>query len=211
MTSPIDGRLARPRLVSAPGRLARPGLRLCLCACLGLTVAAAACDTHAERPLSTRSKVKVKLPPTPDLTPKDVQIKHSDGTFTVAGVLSKRAELVGRAITVRGRVLSVSGCPAPPAPADADAADAPPPVREDCYPPPHLYIGDAADAAERRLLVTGPMSAGVADQVVGRVVTLQGDFDLVSPDGAYIRQAGLLVLPAPAPREPEGPAADAAP
>ncbi len=208
MTSPNDGRPApRLRTPSATRWAVTALVALGLCAPVG------GCDTQVERPLSKRNKVKVKLPPTPDLTKKEIEVKHGDGTYTVAGVLSKRGELVGRSLTVRGRVLSVTGCPEPKQAPVADAADEPaePAAPKDCYPPPHMYLGDAGGEGERRLLVTGPMSARVADHVVGRVVTVEGDFDLVSRDGAYIRQAGLLVLPAPAPAEGAGPAADASP
>lgn len=191
--------------------LARPTLRLFVAAACAASLAVtplAGCDQPSEPTLSKRSKLKVKLPAPPDLSERVVEVKHADGTYTVQGLLSERHAALGTKVRVRGQVVEAVGCPERPVtgPDAAESSDVgPPPPRTDCYPPPHVFLVDPG-ATDRRLLVGGPPGSGLETAVKGRVLTLEGDFDMVSPDGAFIRQGGLLVVAAEAAEAAEGPA-----
>jgi len=156
---------------------------------------------------STRSSVAVTLPETPNLTPRAYDRFHSDGSLTVEGLLRHRQDSLGHVVTVRGKVHRLTLCEAPPLPEDAPEDAPPPPPPRTCDPPPHAFLVDDPRVSARELLVYGTMRSPLADLEVGQVVTLEGRFDIMSRDGVFLRQAGLLFLPdRPAEPRPEAPA-----
>ena len=148
---------------------------------LVLSLAFIACPAEVETVLSPRSDVVVVLPPTPDLTPPVVKRAHRDGVLTVAGVAAARGQNLEQNITVRGKVVATHTCVEP-----TDGG-------KPCHPPTHFVIWDGADA-EHRLVVIGQTVEQVQALVVGQALTLSGRFVMISPDGRFIRQAGILVL-----------------
>lgn len=158
------------------------GTRLPICGLwilLALTVVG--CQGDDQNALSPRSDVVVVLPPTPDLTPPVVKLAHDDGVLTIAGISAARSQNLEQQITVRGEVVSTHTCVEP-----TDGG-------KPCHPPTHLVIWDGPDA-EARLVVIGQTVEQVEALVVGQELTLTGRFVLISPDGRFIRQAGILVL-----------------
>ena len=145
----------------------------------------AACDNGNEPTLSPRSTTAVKLPPTPDLKAKVPPMRHPGGVWTIEGVLRSPTKLSGTTVEVRGVVVAAHHCP--------KAADNK--VTRDCYPPPHFYLADTPDEERYQLLVTGLESRIVDMARVGLELTLRGRLDVMSDGGAFIRQAGVLVLP----------------
>jgi len=171
-------------------------------------------DIPKPRP-SERSDVSVGLPPAPDLAKKPYEKLNADGSYTVEGLLRERDKLIGESVTVRGVVKKLQKCPPPPPPPppEADAlvevidSDVPPPPPprppRTCNPPPNLYLIDAKPASKRELLVYGSMWSVLPTLGDGQEVSLTGSFDIVSKDGVFLRQAGLLVLDdLPAPEAP---------
>jgi len=183
-------------------------------------LALAGCGKEIAKPKpSERSDVAVALPAAPDLTQKPYEKLNADGSYTVEGLLRERDKLIGESVTVRGVVKKLTRCPPPPPPPppDPDAtpdvvdSDAPPPPPprppRTCNPPPHLFMVDAKPASKRELLVYGSMWSVLPTLADGQEVSLTGSFDIVSKDGVFLRQAGLLVLddlpePVPAAVEP---------
>ncbi len=184
---------------------------------LGLAVATG-CGKEIPKPKpSQRSDVTVPLPPSPDLTAKPYEKLNADGSYTVEGLLRERDKLLGESVTVKGVVKKLVKCPPPPPPPppDPDAVaevvdmDVPPPPPprppRTCNPPPHLFLVDKTPASKRELLVYGSMWSVLPELSDGQEVSLTGSFDIVSKDGVFLRQAGLLVLddlPEPEPPAP---------
>jgi len=167
---------------------------------------------------SERSDVTIALPAAPDLAKKPYDKLNADGSYTVEGILRERDKLIGESVTVRGVVKKLQKCPPPPPPpppepdavaavpevVDSDAPPRPPPrPARTCNPPPSLYLVDAKPASKRELLVYGSMWSVLPTLGEGQEVSLTGSFDIVSKDGVFLRQAGLLVLDdLPAPEAP---------
>ena len=171
-----------------PIRAHSTSLALLLCLCLG----SVACDQGSEQAVSPRSTVSVKLPPTPDLNAKIPPMRHPGGVWTIEGVLRSTTELSGSTVEVRGVVVSAhSG--------------------EPCHPPAHFYLADRADEERYQLLVTGTESRIVDMARAGLELTLRGRLDVMSEGGAFIRQAGVLVLPSTENAAPSAPAAQGSP
>ena len=162
------------------GSIAR-NLSLCLWVAMPLA-AASACEEAPSRVPSVRSDAEVNLPAPPSLAPRPKPAPHADGSLSVEGLLSRAAVHVGQEVTVRGKVVDVIDCP------KAAKPDAP------CHPPPHLYLADRSDAQRHRLLVTGWEAERIRAVRPGQELTFHGRFDLVTPDGTFIRQAGLLIV-----------------
>jgi hypothetical protein len=129
-------------------------------------------------------------------------------------------------VTVRGVVKKLTKCPEPPPPpppppdavpevVDSDVPPPPPPrPPRTCNPPPHLFLVDAKPASKRELLVYGSMWSVLPTLSEGQEIALTGSFDIVSKDGVFLRQAGLLVLddlPEPTPPPAAEPGPDAKP
>jgi hypothetical protein len=176
---------------------------------VGLTAALVAlisgCGAEVPKPKpSVRSNVQVALPEKPDLTVKPFKKVHEDGTATVEGVLREREKYVGGTITVRGVVQKLVVCPQPALPDAGDVAIARPRPERTCNPPPHFFLIDKEPVSKRELLVYGSMWSVLPQMKDGEEVTLTGAFDIVSKDGVFLRQAGLLLLddlPEPKPAE----------
>ena len=179
-------------------------------------VLASGCGKDIPKPKpSERSDVAVALPPAPDLTQRPYEKLKADGSYTVEGLLRERDKLIGESVTVTGVVKKRQLCspPSPPDPAaSAEVVDsdvplmAPPRPPRTCNPPPHLFLVDAKPASKRELLVYGSMWSVLPTLVEGQEVSVTGSFDIVSKDGVFLRQAGLLVLddlPLPTPSAAE--------
>lgn len=168
------------------------------------------CEPEINKPKpSVRSNVVVPLPPSPELVRKPYEKVNKDGTLTVEGILRERATYIGEGVTVRGVVTKLIKCPElPPEPAPEpevvprnkpkgkDTAELPPPPRppRTCSPPPHFFLVDKSPVSKRELLVYGSMWSVLPILKEGSEVTLAGQFDIVSKDGVFLRQAGLLIL-----------------
>jgi hypothetical protein len=143
-----------------------------------------ACKTQPSPVLSTRSDVVVELPPTPDLSEQPWVRAYGDGPLTVEGVVRERSQWLGKEVDVRGVVRGLLLC------AEEDGRT---PRR--CVPRQHGFLTDADGSDEgRRLLLTGTMESVLADLKEGELATVRGRLDVVSTDGAFVRQEGLLVL-----------------
>jgi len=169
------------------------------------------CEPAIQKPKpSVRSNVVVPLPPSPELVRKPYEKVNKDGTLTVEGILRERATYIGEGVTVRGVVTKLTRCAEPPpepepAPEDKPKAPTakagaelppPPPPRppRTCSPPPHFFLVDKNPVSKRELLVYGSMWSVLPTLKEGAEVTLAGQFDIVSKDGVFLRQAGLLIL-----------------
>jgi hypothetical protein len=150
------------------------------------------CDQGGGQTVSPRSGTAVKLPPTPDLNASIPPMRHPGGVWTIEGVLRSTKELNGSTVEVRGVVVAAHHCP----------KQTPGEPAVDCHPPAHFYLADRAGEERYQLLVTGLESRIIGMARVGLELTLRGRLDVMSDGGAFIRQAGVLVLP-PTPSEPE--------
>ncbi len=164
-------------------------------------------------PPAERSEVRGSLPPPPDFTQKAFERMFPDGTLTVAGLVREREKLIGETVSVRGRVTKLVKCPPPPPPPppdtdivedkkggkDAGAAEPPPPpprpprLCDAPNPQPNFFLVDLV-APGREVQVVGTMWSLLPKFAEGQDVTVTGTFDIVSPDGTFIRQAGLVIL-----------------
>jgi hypothetical protein len=167
------------------------------------------CGTEIPKPKpSVRSNVQVALPEKPDLTARPFKKTHEDGSATVEGLLREREKHLGETVSVRGMVKKLVKCPEAGAPKEGDVVGGRP--ARTCNPPPHFFLVDKEPGSPRELLVYGSMWSVLPQMNEGEEVTLSGSFDIVSKDGVFLRQAGLLLLedlPEPKPAEP----ADATP
>lgn len=190
----------------------------------GLALGAApGCDKQDKKPqLSERSTKTVTLPPKPVLKELPYKVTHADGALTIEGIMRGRDDHIGKDVKVRGIIEKLVQCPEPPpppppppvdpfAPQQLDAAgnpvpppEPPPPPRRPrtCNPPPHAYLKDATPVSKRRLLVYGSMWSKLENFKMGDSVTVEGRFDIVSRDGVFLRQAGLVIMPDLPPPEP---------
>lgn len=177
------------------------------------------CDKPAEHQVSQRSTLQVSLPERPSLAPREIKARHGDGAWTVEGFLTADSHKAGEPAKVRGRVVEVFTCPKPPPAPPVEPPDPkakpgdvppppPPPKAPHCPQPPHMYLADSVGATRYQLLVVGSEATEVGRVKKGDEVTVEGSFDVMTRDGAFIRQAGLLVLPEPPP-PPEPPPAEA--
>lgn len=184
-----------------------------LVACGFVWAAASGCEKPVEHTVSQRSTLSVSLPERPSLAPKEVKARHGDGAWTVEGFLTADGHKAGELAKVRGRVVEVFTCPKPPPapeppPPDPKAKPGdvppppPPPKAPHCPKPPHMYLADSAGATRYQLLVVGSEATEVGRVKKGDEVSVEGVFDVMTRDGAFIRQAGLLVLPEPPPPPP---------
>jgi len=160
-------------------------------------LATSACG-EPESTLSTRSDVEVRLPSAPNLGQRPEPPTFPDGALSVGGLMAVADTHVGRAVTVRGLVADTVVCK-PSEGADKaeqgkgkDKGKAEEPV---CHPPSHLYLADDVKAQRDRLLIVGWSAKKVGGVRRGQQLTFHGGFQRVSPDGTFIRQAGLLVVP----------------
>ena len=190
---------------------------------LGAFIAAAAlistsavstgCEPEIPRPrTSVPSNVAVPLPPSPELVRKPYDRVNADGTLTVEGLLRERDKQLGETVSVSGVVKKLVVCPEvppepapeppppepgakPPKPGEVVAAPPPPPrPPRTCSPPPHFFLVDKTPVSKRELLVYGSMWSVLPTLKEGQEVSLVGQFDIVSKDGVFLRQAGLLIL-----------------
>ena len=150
---------------------------------------ALACDDGGGHAVSPRSTTQVKLPPTPDLNAQIPPMRHPGGVWTIEGVLRSTTELNGSTVEVRGVVVAAHHCP----------KQKPGQPAVDCHPPAHFYLADRPGEERYQLLVTGLESRIIEMARVGLELTLRGRLDVMSDGGAFIRQAGVLVLPPSAP------------
>ncbi len=184
---------------------------------VGLGLALGACQRTSNEPLSTASHEHVALPPAPSLTRTIRPVHYAGGAFTVEGLLRGGAH-TGQRVVVRGVVVELHPCKRPAAdrPA-AKSTEAPrsPKLKAQaaakadhgadttavaqapitCLREPFLYLADSMQSKRYRLLVAGWAADALDDMKPGRQLTLTGRFDVVTRDGAFIRQSGLLALP----------------
>lgn len=203
-------------------------LRLALAAGLALTtISLGACDEKKATQVSVRSSKKVALPKKPELKPREYKKTYDDGAWTVEGLLKHRKDNLDKTVSVRGKLSKVVQCPPPPPPPEPteeeikererinklrkkrglEPLEPPKPKRRPrtCNPRPHAFMVDPGSDERYKLLVAGSMWSQLVDFEEGQELTLKGEYVIVSPDGHYLRQAGMLLLedlPEPEP-EPE--------
>lgn len=146
-----------------------------------VAVACLGCSSPPEQPISSRSAVEVTLPERPNLNPTLAPERHPGGVWTVEGLSRASGEQMGRNIEVKGVVTEVYRCP--------DGAS------KACEQPEHLYLADSLSGRGVQLLVTGKSSRIIGMARKGLELSLKGRLDVVSEDGVFIRQSGLLILP----------------
>lgn len=179
----------------------RPGLMTGLIGLLGLSVFVVdACGDSATPKPSTRSKIKVSLPATPELTVKQYEASYADGVSTVYGLIGSAGKLLDTEVTVRGLVSAVELCeiidqkPLAGA-AGAEGAGAQKQVYR-CKRQPRAWLVDPQHPKGRfKLMIAGTMESELARLKKGATVTLKGRFVTSSPDGSYFSHGGLLLLP----------------
>lgn len=147
---------------------------------------------------SVRADVEVRLPEAPDFQAQPAARKYPDGAHSVLSLIETADRQVGLEVTVRGlvadTVLCAAGAPdeqpktARPGPSKKEEAD------EDCHPPSHLYLADDVSDEASRLLIVGWSANKVRGVRRGQELTFRGTFGRVSPDGVFIRQAGLVTV-----------------
>ncbi len=135
-------------------------------------------------------RVKVNLPPSPEMVePRRVE-RYVDGSWTVIGLLSNQRRLLNTEVRVKGVVHQIVRC-------DAAAAT-------ECELPDHAVLIDNAKSTRRRLIVVGSANTEFADLEQGKAVTLSGYYQQSDPEGLFVRMDGILLLPPkpePAPEE----------
>lgn len=154
-----------------------------------------ACGGETESLLSKRSSVAVDLPAKPTLHPPTYVREHPDGVLTVEGLLRDPEPHVGRDIQVRGRVDALVLCKKRPARQAPGEAGDPTSDAWICASQPHAFLVDRIGDKRHRLRLAGSMESRLSSLTIGEQVDLRGTFDLVSPQGKYVDQHGLLFLP----------------
>ena len=192
------------------------------CALTLLAASTFGCEKEEVIKKSPRSTTPVELPKKPSLTPPEYVKQHPDGVWTVEGALRHSKELMSKSLRVRGTIVDLVKCP-PPKPHTPEEIEAhnklhdkwkkivklakrlkkiPPeepvlkPKVQDrtCNPRPKAILQDATPNDRFKLLVAGSMYSPLKSFKKGQVVTLEGLFDMVTPDGHYMSQDGLMYL-----------------
>ena len=187
-----------------------------------LVVGTVGCEKEKVIKKSVRSTTPVELPKKPTLKAPEYVKQHPDGVWTVEGALRHSKELMSKPLRVRGTIVELKQCP-PPKPHTPEeieahnklhdkwkklvkyakrtkmrAPDEPvlkPKVQDrTCNPRPRAVLQDATPNERFKLLVAGSMYSPLKNFKKGQVVTLEGLFDMVTPDGHYMSQDGLLHL-----------------
>jgi hypothetical protein len=195
-----------------------------------------ACEKEEKPTLSQRSEVAVQLPAKPSLTEPVYTKTHSDGSWTVEGLMRNRDDNLGKIVKVTGKLVEVAKCPEPEPYSEEELAKyqellkkyekmmrvfakqiksgklkAPPKpelipletartcnvmsIEGKALGKPHAVLVDEGGDNERfRLLVAGTMWSQLRVFDKGKAVTVEGMFDMVSPDGHYVEQRGLVHL-----------------
>lgn len=164
---------------------------------IGMFFGSLGCETPIPRPQpSVRSAKVVTLPAPPELTARPFKLINTDGSFTVQGLLRSRDKVLGDTVTVTGKVARLVKCEAPPAPPPATPDEVPviPEVPATCTPTQHMVLADEGGNPKYELTVYGTMRSVLGIATLGQTMTLTGQFDMVSSDGLFLRQAGLLLL-----------------
>jgi hypothetical protein len=150
---------------------------------------------------SVRSDVEVRLPETPDFESQPAARMYPDGAHSVMALMETADLKVGREVTVRGLVADTVLCALAsaqekPKRAQKGSVEAKAQERREaaCHPPSHLYLADDVTDETSRLLVVGWAPNKVRGVRRGQELTFRGTFGRVSPDGVFIRQAGLVTV-----------------
>ena len=175
-------------------------VRLLVCVSMSLTSLSLGCSEAASGP-SVRSDVEVRLPETPDFKASPTAKKFPDGAHSVLALMETADRKIGLEVTVRGlvadTVLCVSG-PEKEGPKRAQKGRGEKRAQElleqTCHPPSHLYLADDVNDEASRLLIVGWAPNKIRGVRRGQELTFRGTFGRVSPDGVFIRQAGLLTV-----------------
>ena len=152
-----------------------------------------ACEEEVKGP-STRSEIEVRLPKSPSFEVRPEPPKHADGALSIAGLLRSADRSAGHEVTVRGLVADTVPCVPDPG-LEVPKRGKGKAAKDECHPPPHLYLADDVEAQRDRLLIVGWSPNKVLGVRRGQELTFHGRFQRVSPGGTFIRQAGLLVVP----------------
>jgi len=181
-----------------------------------------ACEKEKVIEKSPRSNVAVELPKKPTLTPPKYVKQHSDGVWTVEGLLRNNKEVMGKTVRVRGKIVELTRCP-PPKPYTQEEIDkfnklhdkwkklvrlakkikkippeepvlAPKKQARTCNPRPKAMLMDEPANDRFQLIVAGSMYSPLKDFKDTQTVTIEGLFDMVTPDGHYMSQDGLIHL-----------------
>ncbi len=199
-----------------------PSLLASLLLCAAVSFGSFACEKEKVQVKSQRSTKTVELPPKPPLEPPKYTKQHADGVWTVEGLLRNNKKAMGNTVKVRGSIVKLVKCP-PPAPHTEEEIakfkalhdkwkklvklgkrinKIPPdePILKPkkqartCNPRPQAVLQDTPPSDRFKLTVAGSMYSPLAVFTNGQVVTIEGVFDMVTPDGHYMNQDGLMHL-----------------
>ncbi|MFT7622633.1 MAG: hypothetical protein ACI9WU_001806 [Myxococcota bacterium] len=133
------------------------------------------------------ARVKVNLPPSPEMVePRRVE-RYTDGAWTVAGLVANQGELLRTDVQVKGYVHQIVRC---------DEL-----VATDCELPNHAVVVDDPKRTRRRLIVVGGPDTAFDSLEEGKPMTLDGRYSRSDPEGLFVRMDGILLL-APRPVQP---------
>ena len=163
-----------------------PLIRIIICVLLMVLSPSLGCKGKSDSgkgAVSGAPPVKVFLPPTPDLDRPEPARRHSDGIYTVYGLLKDKQNLVGKEVPVRGLLAELRVC------------------SEDderlCTLPTHAVLTDEVGDIRRTIPVVGTRLKTMPGVQLGSELEVTGTLDTLSRDGRIVSLEGLLILPLP--------------
>ena len=187
-----------------PRRLRAPRFPFSTLAFWGLMVAAvASCTQVADEDALERERLRalatqLDLPPVPPMEALSIVSQYPDDSYSVSGLLQRRAELFDQPVVLTAIVRELYAC-------DPETAEPSAPGRTGCLRP-HLWVTDTL-RSQTRMLVVGEPSAEVEALQVGARYQFTGHY-VRQTAGHLSAEEGLVVvqhIEALRPGEPHGP------
>ncbi len=135
-----------------------------------------------QKPKGPVKKIKVHLPPKPNLNIKHPPVKYVDGSYSVEGLLNNAGKLKGQVVSLSGYVVAHNLCPQN--------------EEVECTIEPSLLLADYTKGHSKKIRVfVRPGEEGrLNDFQVGQKVKLSGSISMVSPKGTVVEMDGLFVM-----------------
>ena len=131
----------------------------------------------------SRPKVKVNLPPKPNLDIKHPPELYTDGSYSVEGFFNNFNKLRNKKVKLTGYVKALHLCP--------EGEDV------ECHVESYAVLADFPNGPSMKVMIFAKDEAGIAllrGITKGQKVTLEGIATMSSPKGSLIEPNGLLVL-----------------